>query len=66
MIKRISSKWERFHARFRYSKYTIEEGLQFAKRVGLEKEYEESLDFGFTPDEALQEWDIYPSSGVEG
>lgn len=40
--------------------YTYTEGLTIAKRYGLETEYMESINAGYTPTEALAEWDLLP------
>lgn len=40
--------------------YTYSEGLAIAKRYGLETEYMESINAGYTPTEALEEWDLLP------
>ena len=37
---------------------TYEEGLEMAKNAGLENEYMACIADGFTPYEALAEWDI--------
>ena len=46
------------------SRYSVSEALQMAKRYGLEKEISQALKHGCTPDEALQEYDIYPYDGL--
>lgn len=38
--------------------YTYTEGLTIAKRYGLETEYMESINAGYSPTEALAEWDL--------
>ena len=48
--------WQRV---FPPSKYTRAEALAIAKRYNLEKEVIEAMKHGCTPDEALQEWDLY-------
>jgi len=40
--------------------YTKEEALQRAKEYGLEEEVAYAIAHGLTPDEALEDWDIYP------
>ena len=40
--------------------YTYTEGLTIAKRYGLETEYMESINAGYTPTEALAEWALLP------
>lgn len=42
------------------SRYTRAEALAIAKRHNLEYEVIKAMDHGCNPDEALQEWDIYP------
>lgn len=42
------------------SKYTRPEALSIARKHNLEYEVIKAMDHGCTPDEALQEWDIYP------
>lgn len=45
------------------SRFTREKALARAKAYGLEAEVQQAIEHGCTPDEALQEWDIYPSDG---
>lgn len=40
--------------------YTKEEALQRARRYGLEREVRLAMQHGCTPDEALQDWDLFP------
>ena len=42
------------------SRYTRAEALAIAKKHNLEYEVIKAMDHGCNPDEALQEWDIYP------
>lgn len=42
------------------SAYTEEEALQIGRHFHLEEEVITALRYGLSPDEALQEWDIYP------
>jgi len=42
------------------SKYTRPEALAIARKYHLESEVLTAMEHGCTPDEALQEWDIYP------
>lgn len=42
------------------SKYTRAEALTRAKEYHLEWEVLQAMEHGCTPDEALQDWDIYP------
>ena len=44
------------------SRYTKEEALQIAKHFNLVTEVQMALERGYSPDEALQDWDIYPYS----
>ncbi len=60
LFNKIVAKWRRFRASHKESYYTEEEARRIAIKNNLEKELDEALDFGFTPDEALEEWDIYP------
>lgn len=49
--------WYRWHPT--PSKYTKEQALEIAKGYGLECEVQQSMKYGCTPDEALQDWDIF-------
>ena len=60
ILKKLVRKWHQFWALHRESYYTEEEARRIAVKNDLEKEFEDALDFGLTPDEALEEWDIYP------
>ena len=40
--------------------YTKEEALERAKEFGLYDEVATAMGFGLSPNEALQDWDIYP------
>lgn len=40
--------------------FTKEEALERAKEFGLYDEVATAMGFGLSPDEALQDWDIYP------
>jgi len=42
------------------SRYTRAEALARAKEYGLEWEVLKAMEHGCNPDEALQDWDIYP------
>ncbi len=44
------------------SRYTRPEALAIAKKYNLEYEIIKAMDHRCTPDEALQEWDIFPNS----
>lgn len=50
--------WYRHHPE--PSKYTRAEALEIARKYKLEHEVITAMEHGCTPDEALQEWDIYP------
>lgn len=45
--------------------YTYAEGLTIAKRYSLETEYIEAINAGYTPTEALAEWDLLPYNELE-
>ena len=40
--------------------YTKEEALARAERFGLRHEVATAMGFGLSPNEALEDWDIYP------
>lgn len=42
------------------TRFTKEEVIEIARTHNLENEVLQALRHGLTPDEALQEWDIYP------
>lgn len=42
------------------TKYTKEQALEIARKYKLEKEVLAAMKFGFNPDEALQDWDLFP------
>lgn len=50
---------------FRKSFFNKEEGRIIAAKYNLVDGYEAALKFGMTPDEALEEWDIYPYNNEE-
>ena len=50
--------WYRHHPE--PSKFTKEEALEIAKEHELDAEVMMAMKQGCNPDEALQEWDIYP------
>ena len=50
--------WYRHHPE--PSKYTRAEALEIVRKYKLEHEVITAMEYGCTPDEALQEWDIYP------
>lgn len=37
---------------------TYDEGLAIAENYGMEEEYNHNIDNGFTPFEALNDWDL--------
>jgi len=50
--------WYRHHQT--PSRFTREEALEIAKKHRLESEVATAMQHGCNPDEALQEWDLYP------
>lgn len=44
--------------------YTKEEALKRAKEYGLEEEVAMAMKHGLSPDEALEDWDLYPFEAV--
>ena len=50
--------WYRHHPS--PSRFTKEEAMEIAKKHHMEQEVTVAVEHGCTPDEALQEWDIYP------
>lgn len=50
--------WYRYHPT--PSHYSQEEALTIAREYHLEKEVKEAMENGYNPDEALQEWDLFP------
>lgn len=44
------------------SYYTREEALAIAKEYGMVQEISYLMEHGFTPDEALREWDCLPEN----
>ncbi len=50
--------WYRHHQQ--PSRFTREEALAIARKYKLEFEVLTAMEHGCTPDEALQEWDIFP------
>lgn len=53
-------KWWYTHIRRSTPRYTRPEALAIARKYNLEYEVIKAMDHGCNPDEALQEWDIYP------
>lgn len=45
--------------------FTYREGLDLAKRWGLEKEYKKCITEGMSPTQALEEWDLVPPETEE-
>lgn len=45
------------------SRHSKEQAISIAKHYHLENEVMTAMQHGCTPDEALQEWDIYPYKG---
>lgn len=50
--------WYRHHPE--PSRFTKDEALAIAREHKLDAEVLTAMKHGYTPDEALQEWDIYP------
>lgn len=46
------------------SYYTYEEAIDAAANYGLAEEIKYLMDHGFTPDEALREWDCLPENSI--
>lgn len=46
------------------SYYTYEEAIDVAANYGLAEEIKYLMDHGFTPDEALREWDCLPENSI--
>lgn len=46
------------------SYYTYEEAIAVAANYGLEEEVKYLMDHGYTPDEALREWDCQEEDGI--
>ena len=55
LIQKIKSLFVKKPCRF-----TKEEAIEIARKYKLEKEVIEAMKYGYNPDEALEEWDIYP------
>lgn len=45
--------------------FTYQEGLELARRWGLESEYKACINAGMNPTEALEEWDLLPPETEE-
>ena len=45
--------------------FTYQEGLELARRWGLESEYMACIADGMSPTEALEEWDLLPPETEE-
>lgn len=46
------------------SRYTREQAIEMAKPYHLEQEVTDAIDtYGQSPDDALQDWDLYPYNG---
>ena len=46
------------------SHYTYDEAIAVATNYGLEEEVKYLMDHGFTPDEALREWDCQDEDDI--
>lgn len=62
MISRLRTLFRRYWTKMHHSpsRYTRAEALARAKEYHLEWEVLKAMEQGCTPDEALQDWDIYP------
>ena len=61
MKRLITSFWRwRYRHHPEASKFTKDDALRIARKYKLEAEVTTAMDHGCNPDEALQEWDIYP------
>lgn len=40
--------------------FTRQEALERAAQFGLQEEVRTAMEHGLTPDEALEDWDLYP------
>ena len=58
LIARFWQWWYRIHPT--PSHFTKEEALNIARNYNLENEVIDAMKHGCNPDEALQDWDIYP------
>lgn len=56
----VYRKLVKFFCKSEPSQFTEEEAMSIARKYHLESEVKQSMKFGFNPDEALQEWDLYP------
>ena len=59
-IKKCFWRWWYHHVCHQKTRFTRPEALEIARRYRLEYEVIKAMDHGCNPDEALQEWDIYP------
>ena len=55
----VYQKLVKFFCKSEPSQFT-EEAMSIARKYHLESEVKQAMKFGFNPDEALQEWDLYP------
>ena len=56
----VYRKLVKFFCKSEPSQFTEEEAMSIARKYHLESEVKQAMKFGFNPDEALQEWDLYP------
>ena len=42
------------------SHFTRDEAIEIARKYGMETDVAEAMRKGYSPDDALQDWDIYP------
>ena len=57
-LNNILSKIDDGYRQYQLGMVKYDEAINIAKLYGLEQEVEELLNNGFTPDEALKEWDL--------
>ena len=60
VVQIVYRKMMKFLSKNEPSRFTREEAISIARKYHLENEVEQAMKFGFNPDEALQEWDLYP------
>jgi hypothetical protein len=54
----LSDLFNKVYSLFRSSGITKEEALEIARRHHLETEVAETMKYGYSPEEALEEWDL--------
>ena len=60
IIRIVYRKLDKFFSKNVPSRFTREEAMTIARKYHLESEVARAMQYGFNPDEALQEWDLYP------